>query len=308
VKSGIGLLLCALVLALSGQIASGHRTRTTQAMTAGCSATMLTLHPGLNPPESRIPLSTAADIPRGRFTVSLPVYPRSTPLVSYVGSPFPELWNDPYLQTASTEYQSVDDFLKVETRIAAAFRACGWHDQGSWNGNTSPFSSGITLISDTNPDLSIEISFGDRPSGGTYIGYGVEEITLPPRPRRSFLHGPFAEVRIVLVRYTIQKGQPSPIRHVVHVTLSRRSAIVRLITAVNAIKGYRTVRPVCFGGGLGLDGPIWMSFVRSNGSEVHAFESGPGSCFGGLAVNGARWLVDIGAVWKQVHVLAAGRR
>ncbi|HZS94625.1 MAG TPA: hypothetical protein VFA78_07500 [Chloroflexota bacterium] len=68
--------------------------------------------------------------------------------------------------------------------------------------------------------------------------------------------------------------------------------------AINAARGYHTAPFTCVGG-FSRTGPAWLSFVRSDGAVVHAYEVEPGEC-GGLAVNGVRWLIDRGSAWNPI--------
>jgi hypothetical protein len=143
----------------------------------------------------------------------------------------------------------------------------------------------------------MEMTFGDTPTGGTYIAYGAEALTYPARPVGSYLHGPFRQVRITLGRAVLQRGQP--VSHIVRRTLTSGPAIDRFVRDINAISEYHTVSGIC-SGGLSLVGPAWLSFVRPGGSVIHAFETGPGGC-GGLAVNGFRWFIDRGSLWNLIR-------
>jgi hypothetical protein len=98
-------------------------------------------------------------------------------------------------------------------------------------------------------------------------------------------------------------------RNVVHTLITNRQTIARVVAAIDAITSAFAVRSVCFGQqrGPGSVGPIWITFVRRNGTKVHAFEFGPGQC-GGLAVNGFRWLLDPDTVWPLITPLARGQR
>lgn len=270
-----------------------------------CTGITLQVHPGLNPSPKNAALRPAWDAPRGTFTVSLPLYLGATPLSSWVASPYPEYPASPYLQTAGTEYQTADSTATVSRWFSSHFVGCGWHSNGHWGGNATAFTTGLTFVSKANPDLSVELSFGDAPSGGSYIGYGVEWIIYPPRPAASYLHGPFTQLRIALGRSVLQNG--SFVQHVIHVTVRDRTAIGRLVSAINSVGGYHTVSGVCVGGGPSRIGPAWLSFMRRNGSTAHAYDAGLGICLGNLAVNGKRWLIDTGAVWTQILALSGGR-
>lgn len=270
-----------------------------------CSGVTLTLHPGYHPPlPNGHPSSVPGDAPRAQVTVSLPTYPGVVPLEKNVGSPFPQGSVDPYLQTASIEYRLSPVPTGVEEWITGAFHACGWSSRGSWSGNTSPFSDGLGFVSKGNGRLTADVSFGSAPSGGLYIAYAVEEPLYPPRPSRSYLHGPFTRVTITVLR---QKPVPGTlVSYKVHTTVLNRGSIHDLVAAVNGVNAYIGNHGVVCPGPLRLVGPAWLTFTRPNGTASHAFEWFPGIC-GGLAVNGVRWLIDDGRVWKRILALSGGK-
>jgi hypothetical protein len=289
-------------------------SRSAQAVVAApavnCAVVTVTLHPGLHPGLKRAPgdIGSAPDAPPGPFYVSLPVYPGAAPLQHVVGTPFPEVAESPYLQTAGLEYTASGNHPDMETWFTRAFHSCGYVSRGTWNGNTTPFSDGLTFVSKRNSNLSVEISFGMDPAGGSYIGYGVEDIILPARPARSYLHGPFSALNMA-VQHNYQAQRPRST--IVHVVVHNRQAIRRLVSAIDEMTGYQTVVGVCFGG---IErpppiAPVWLSFVRPDGAVVHAFADGAGGpCGGGFAVNGVRWLISGASAWKQIlHLARAGR-
>lgn len=294
-----------LIFSALSTIASGEPSGVVPApvRTINCAVTTLTLQPGLNPPPPKTTSQIAPDIPRHGVSVSLPRYPGATPLMSFVATPFPQYPADPYLQTASAEYHSAENQATVTAWFERVLPTCGWYANGTWTGNGTKFTAGDFWVSARNSSLNVDVSFGSDSSGGTYIGYGVEAITLPARPARSYLHGPFTRLQIALQRSTSSAGQSAP--HVIHVAVLDRPVIRQLVAAINRIKEYRAIAPVCFGA-VRLTGPAWLSFVRADGTVVHAYEIGPGAC-GGLAVNGVRWLTDGGQVWKRILVLAGGQ-
>ncbi len=152
-----------------------------------------------------------------------------------------------------------------------------------------------------NPRISVYISFGSTPSGGTYLGYGVEAILLPPRPARAYVHGQFSRVSIVLKRFSIVQGKTVP--HISRVTMQCSGAIHQLVGTINAIEDYRTAFGVC-SGGLSLAGPAWLAFIRPNGSSEHAFEVGPG----GLRWRTCRqWRTVAGGQWPALESGHAAR-
>lgn len=304
IPHAIGPLIAALFLVNPVPLAASALASPPLAATE-CAGITLQVHPGINPPSKNAHLRPAWDAPRGTFTVSLPLYPGTTSLSPWVASPYPEYPASPYLQTAGAEYQSTDSSATASAWFSSHLPSCGWHSSGNWGGNATVFTNGLGFTSNTNPDLSVELSFGDTPSGGSYIGYGVEWIIYPPRPSASYLHGPFTQLRIALGRNTVQNG--SFVQHVVHAAVRNRTAIRRLVSAINSVGGYHTVSSICVGGGPSRTGPAWLTFRRPNGTEAHAYEAGLGICLGNLAVNGKRWLIDTGVVWKHILGLTGGR-
>lgn len=269
---------------------------------AACSAGLtVSLHPGL-PPGMR-GFAIARDIPRVPVLVSVPLYPGVAALTRFVASPFSSYPASPYLQTAAAEYRTSASVATVRAWYPSAFNACGWRPNGSSSTNASILTSGLSFVAARNRNLTADVSFGVAPNGGAYIGYAIEDITYPPRPLQSYLHGPFVALRIALQRGALRQ-QGSPTRHVVHLTVTNRRLIAQFVRAINGLTGYFTVPGVC-SGGLSLVGPAWLTFVRPHGPAAHAFESGPGVC-GGLAVNGVRWLIDDGRVWGLITRVAGG--
>jgi len=258
---------------------------------------VLTLHPGLPASTKRLPLTTAPDIPRALFTVPVPVYPGARSLVQFVASPIPEYPASPYLQTGVAEYETSASVDTVKAWYRQAFLGCGWHSGGSMTTDASVLTSGLTFVSNGNQNLTVEMTFEDTPSGGAYIAYAAEQITYPPRPLASYLRGSFTEVRIALREAVMQKG--SPVSHVVRTTVHANPLIAQFVQSINAIKEYCTESSVC-SGGMSLIGPAWLSFVRPHRPTLHAYESGPGGCGGGLAVDGVRWLIDESRVWNLI--------
>jgi hypothetical protein len=119
----------------------------------------------------------------------------------------------------------------------------------------------------------------------------------------SYLRGPFAHLRIVLRDNAPPNSQAVP--RMVRVDVHDRATIARLVRAINSLQDFHGEPVTCFGG-LMSEGPAWLSFVRPNGTVVHAFELGPGVCLG-LAVNGKRRLIDPNRVWPLIQALTAGR-
>lgn len=307
---GMKVWLAALLFVISLPVSS----RTVRAMRvqtpATCRALTLYLRRGLNPPPGNLAVRIAPDAPVERLPVSLPVYPGAVRLKHLLDTPYgATLSDDAYIQTAAAEYGSSDAADTVLRWYQAVMPSCGWRQSQFWGtGSMSAFTSGHGFISLVNPDLVVLVSVGRNGSGGSYLALGAEQVVLPPRPKSSYLRGPsdrsYVRVHIALRRNSFHQGRE--IVTVTHVTVTEHRAIARLVTAIDHIQGSRSVRNFC-PGPMQRVGPAWFTFIRTDGSRVHGFEMGPGVC-GGLSVNGAGWMIDRGAVWKQILELSGVRR
>jgi hypothetical protein len=255
----------------------------------------LTLSPGVQGVTPPPPSPIAPDIPRGPFTVSIPLYPGATGLSKTVGRPVPEFPTSPYLQMAVAEYQSTASLSTVMAWYRPAFASCGWKKDGSFVTNSDVLAEGMFYTKGSPQTLEVDLSFGVTQFGGTYIAYAVEEITYPMRPTRSYLHGPFSRVTISVARSTLHQHNAT---YVQHVTVTAHAVISELVSAMNGLSDYHTQTISCFGRASAL-GPVWLTFIHPSGTAVHAFEAGVGDC-GGVAVNGVRWLTDPGRVWDLI--------
>jgi hypothetical protein len=273
-----------------------------------CAALVLHLAPGVHPPESRIPIGIAPDAPRTPFTIAVPLYPGMTPLQQSAGSPFFELAQSPYLQTASAELHTMSSSDMAQHWYQHAMRSCGWNANGGWDGNAGPFPDGISFVQPHDRNTFVDIGFNVLDDGSTDVAIAAETVRYPAPPPRARIHGPFTQLRLALQVYGSQ-GSTTQVK-TVHAAITDRQTISKVVRAIDGITAAYRARTVCFGGGgggLGTNlGPVWLTFIRPNGSKVHAFEDGPGEC-GGLAVNGFRWLLDPDAVWSLVLPLAQGR-
>lgn len=283
----MGQFLAAVLIVVASLVLgrSNAWARPAAACTTGIT---LTLHPGLPPLANRVPHMIARDIPRGPFKVSLPIFPGPKPLRNFVADPLTGYPDDPYLQTAAAEYQGTGDPVAVMRWARKAYSACGWRWDGTTNAGTGM--QGLDFVAAKNPRLEAEVS-----SAGFYIAYAALELTYPPRPASSYLRGRFREVRIAL--QVNDYGRSSVRHHVVYKTVTNKEAIVSLVQAINALDVPWTNRFARTGGG--GNGPAWLSFVRPDGRQVHAYELGGAE----LSVNGSRPLADDGRVWREITAL-----
>jgi hypothetical protein len=273
-----------------------------------CGNLTLTMHPGLPTSMRRFPVTIAPDIPRRRFSLRVPLYPGAQTLPKSVGTPVPEFPESSYLQTAVVEYGSSDDLQAVMNWYANAFRRCGWMPAGTGAGGSDVLQYFMTFYSRTNHNLQMELSFGGTASYRSVVAYAAEWITLPKRPAASYLHGPFTQVRIA---YPIDRtgnifDDPPSTVAVEHMVIHDRGDIKRLVTAINSLTDIYQPR---FPGASVITAPnrldVRLSFIRANGSVVHAWTAGDG---GPLVVNGARPLADAGnrqaaRVWPVIEDL-----
>jgi hypothetical protein len=307
---GMKVWLAALLLILSLPVGGRTVGAVRAEPLANCRALTMYLRPGLNPPPGNLVIRVAPDAPTGRFPVSLPVYPGAVRLKHLLDTPYgASLSDDAYIQTAAAEYGSADAADTVLRWYQAVMPSCGWRQGSFWGtSSTSAFTSGHSFISRANSDHVVLVSVGRNGSSRSYLALGAEQVILPPRPESSYLHGPFNrtyfQVRIALKRSSFHNGRE--VVTVIHTTVTNHPAIARLVTAIDRIRGSRSVRTFCPGPPQRI-GPAWLTFIRADGSRVHAFEMSPGAC-GGLSVNGAGWMIDPGGVWKQILGLSGVRR
>jgi hypothetical protein len=126
-----------------------------------------------------------------------------------------------------------------------------------------------------------------------------------PRPVKSYLHGPF-----VLLRMAVQfshKENGRVVAHVEHLTVRDRAAISQLVRLMNRDRTIQTIIPPCPGGGPGptpVIGPVWLSFVRADGSKEHAVDYDPCD---GYIIRGVRLDDPQGAIYRLLLTLVGGR-
>jgi hypothetical protein len=238
----------------------------------------------------RLSLSAPRDIPPGPFTASVPLYPGATPLRHFVALPIWTYPMTPYLQTGVAEYRTKTDVATVESWYRSAFDNCGWRSDGTMSTNASIFDAGLNFASNANPHLEMYMTFGITATGGAYIAYAAEDVTLPPRPAASYLRGPFSEIRIA---YSFNDySHPQTIHHIVHFSVRDRAAIRRFVLAINAITD--VLAGTYKGGGI-TNGPAWLSFVRPDGRVVHVWAN-----VLSLQVNHTRTLHNSPRVWSLI--------
>jgi hypothetical protein len=272
-------------------------TVTAASPAVNCAALALHLAPGLHPPDPHDRSAPPPDAPRTPFTIALPLYPGMAPLQHSAGSPFAEVESSPYLQTASAEFHAAVSIDIVQGWYARAMRACGWQSNGGWSGNAGAFPVGSSFARSHNSDTLADFGFNVKADGSTDVAVAVETVRYPVPPPRARIHGPFVQLRIADGQSGVRGLAQAPL-DVVHSLVTNRQTIARIVAAIDAITAAFTVSTACFGRG-DPPGPIWLTFIRANGTKVHAFEFGPGPC-GGLAVNGFRWLLDPGTVWRLI--------
>lgn len=269
-----------------------------------CAALALQLAPGIHPPSPNFPFRPPADAPRTPFTVVVPLAPGLTPLQHPAGSPFAEIQGTPYVQTASAEFHATSSSDTVAAWYTQNMPSCGWRPNGSRDGNAGAFPHGISFARGTNQAVIVEVGFADQPDGSTDVAIAVQAVRYPSPLAVARIHGPFVRVRIALSRIGSNGGVGST--RTVRTIVTNRREIALLVKAIDDIKAAFTVPPVC-PGGLRTSGPAWLTFVRADGTQIHAFEAGAGVCGGGLAVNGFRWLLDPGPVWALILRLTTKR-
>jgi hypothetical protein len=297
----VAAVLAVTLVGPPGTSGSGGQAAAGLQVSPACGGVRLTVHPGLPAYMGTVPLGRATDVPRGPFTVQLPLYPGARPLTSRIGQPIPEFEENPYLQTVVAEYRSSSDLDTVQSWYAHAMSRCGWKSDGTGWTNGNVLSQSIAFFSGQHRLLRAYVSFGATASDPTVIAYAVEWITYPLRPKSSYLHGPFAQVRIAYVMDrtgNIYDAKPNQVAHQV-ATIRDRANIRRLVTAMNSLTDPYVER---FGGAPMKVAPppltTHLTFVRADGGTAHAWIAVPG---GPVVVNGSRPLAD-GGERQEVRV------
>lgn len=191
------------------------------------STVTLRLEPG--PALGRFPLEIAEDIPPEPVELALPLYPDAVPTGEQQERPFFGYPATPYLKSAAASYRVPAEVETAMEWYRESMAEAGYTPSG--HGTTRQydklFSTGLTFRSTQIRDCVVSLSFQAIPSGDCLLLYVATAITLPPRPRDSYL--PDGIVRVTVV-YTLPGWEERLYR-----VLSDPAEIGELVAAVNGL-------------------------------------------------------------------------
>ncbi len=232
-----------------------------------------------------------ADLPPGVLTLRVPVYPHA------------RVWRHPY---AMPMFSSLSPYIKVSPQVTYelptgpgrakawyldAFSRRGYTVQVRIGGSFSGVGGNWTLLDvrpRTIPMLDLFVALQEKP-GGTIVAYRASAVIVPRRAPGSYLSEGISRVTVT---YQFLTG-PSH-THTIARTLAKRSAIVTLVRAINAL-------PRSTGGFLScpqIDRQATLVFVSSGGRSVTA-RTDPGCT--GVVIAGYPPLA--GSIWPLLSSL-----
>ncbi len=235
---------------------------------SGCAASLtllLTPGPGTVPDMDR----PAADIPRTPLVMHLPLYPEAVPSTYAMplngGMHIPAL----YRKVAVAEYAVAVPLQIVQTWYAAALSRCGFRQYGFLSRQRQ---GGITYAGGDFVNASgvnLQLTYRVVSRHLTAIRYVLQALDLPPRPKATYLHGPFVRVNVTVHMYSaVPTGN-----HFWRFTITWPATISRLVHSINSLK-YVYPGPGCCGGVVVSSETATLSFVRPDrGTRLVALSS-----------------------------------
>ena len=204
-----------------------------------CPASLkLVLVPGQHWPKS-VGVQVPSDLPPGNVTVHLPRYPGAQIATEHQKNPDFTYQADPYLKSASAEYQSSDSGATVTTWYLAAFAACGYklESSGERSLRGTVESDGFVWIDKQGRDeFWMSLSFARATDGGTLILYVAIDYTprVYPAPG-SILRVPGTPVTLTITRYSGLNPGFGALRPLRMVTVHNSSTVARLADEINRL-------------------------------------------------------------------------
>lgn len=300
-----GLALTVIFMVLPLLAAQGRAVPAIALAETTCDTPLtLTLHPGLHykpvAPYHAITIKPASDIPTTKIVVHLPVYPDAVPLKGPKLLPGFSYPGTPYLQSAIAQYRTPASPDAVFAWYRDAFLACGYTVGGTGTSTTGKGyqSEEIWFRSSTNPSFQPRIVTGSDRAGGSIILVAAMQVTLPPRPPKSYLPDDITQVRI---RYNNIYSRPAKgLMKPPYRLLTSSTDIHTLVNAVNSLSDIDGVVHSCLADrGQGA----WLDFVRGNGKYIRVLVHP--ACYD-VVVGKTRALWDTNwTVWKAVQSVKA---
>jgi len=204
-----------------------------------CPASLkLVLAPGQHWPKS-VGIRVPSDLPPGNVTVHLPRYPGARVATEHQKNPDFTYQADPYLKSASVEYQTSDSLATVTTWYLAAFAGCGYtlQSSGELSIRGTRESDGFVWIDKQGRDeFWMSLSFARATDGGTLILYVAIDYTPPVYPAPgSILRVPGTPVTLSITRYSGMNPGFGALRPLRTVTVYDRATVASLADEINRL-------------------------------------------------------------------------
>jgi len=204
-----------------------------------CPASLkLVLAPGQHWLKS-VGVQVPSDLPPGNVTVHLPRYPGAQIATEHQTNPDFTYQADPYLKSASVEYQTSDRVATVTTWYLAAFAACGYtlESSGERSLRETVQSDGFVWINKQGRDeLWMSLSFASATDGGTLILYVAIDYTPPVYPAPgSILRVPGMPVMLTITQYSGMNPGFGALRPLRTVTVGNRATVASLADEINRL-------------------------------------------------------------------------
>ncbi len=204
-----------------------------------CPASLkLVLTPGQHWPKSA-GTQVPSDLPPGNVTGHLPRYPGARVATEHQKNPDFTYQADPYLKSASAEYQTSDNLDTVTTWYLAAFAACGYTLQSSGERSLrgTVESDGFVWIEKQGRDeFWMSLSFARAADGGTLILYVAIVYTPPVYPAPgSILRVPETSVTLAITRYSGLNPGFGALRPLRTITVHNRITVASLADEINRL-------------------------------------------------------------------------
>jgi len=204
-----------------------------------CPASLkLVLAPGQHWPKS-VGIRVPSDLPPGNVTVHLPRYPGARVATEHQKNPDFTYQADPYLKSASVEYQTSDSLATVTTWYLAAFAGCGYtlQSSGELSIRGTRESDGFVWIDKQGRDeFWMSLSFASATDGGTLILYVAIDYTPPIYPAPgSILRVPGMPATLSITRYSGMNPGFGALRPLRMVTVHDRATVASLADEINRL-------------------------------------------------------------------------
>ncbi|MDB4894221.1 MAG: hypothetical protein JWN15_483 [Firmicutes bacterium] len=171
------------------------------------------------------------DMPAGKVSVSLPLYPGAMPTDQPFQQPFEMTPASPYLKAARARYVVPGTPATVEAWYRQKLPASGFPESGSGStgGRGVVAATGVDFVSQQDSSLHVILSFQEGHGGTTLLQYWVTDVAVPARPAESGL--PADTVRVEISYRPWQPQSPMMTR-----TITDPATVGRLVQLINGLQ------------------------------------------------------------------------